>query len=232
MNAKTKTAAVATSAANDGSNEVVLLIKQAITHSKGAEKSARDAAKLAVAKFERGDMADPEAYRAILAKYHAPLAESKHVKDTFSAAVSLLLAGEVVRVAASAVTTGKNAVSFTSPEMLAAGEVADPEKTTTEYTVEDVLAKFGSDNLKRAARVAREAIGVAGAGGGRPEKAKAKPEGGRLPISEEVAFILASPGSPTFKALAAAIEGAGFTLTPNGKAPRSETAKQLAAANK
>ncbi len=237
MNTKTKTVAAAVEY-NEAETAVVKLIESAVKHSTAADSTAREAAAKAIAAHDKGEQSEAEAYAAIVARYASALSNNKHVKDVFSAAVSVLLRGREVTLVASAFAPQKGGkLSVKAPEVLAQDERApganaleNDGKEARTLSAADCVTKLSSDLLKKVAAVSRQEMGIGGTGGRPQAKKETKPTAGRLPINEEVAFILASPDSPAFLALTAAIAEAGYKLVRTEK-KAGHLAAELAAAN-
>lgn len=160
-----------------------------------ADKFAREAAIIA---DENDYITAPptERLESILALYKTSLTH-KAVKESFSAALAILIADKPVRIAASAKTekaTGQ--VTFTAPEALppvaVKHEILPEGKAVTEMSPTDALAKLTTGVMKQAATAAREALGVARAkGGGRKAS---QPEGRRAPFYDELGVALRDAG--------------------------------------
>jgi len=185
MNTKAQIAAAVANVA------VVAKINAANESAKSADAMAREAATLAN-ESDHVDEADcGKRLDLILALYMSVLTH-KAVKESFSAALAILVADKPVRIEASAVTTAANGkMTFKSPEVLepvaASGEVVDPEKSITELSAGDAVMKLAADTMKAAATVARKAVGRGRAtGGGRPSTKPAV----RAPFLDELAGFI------------------------------------------
>jgi len=170
-------------------------INAANDSAKTADAMAREAAALAnesdyVDEGDAGKRLD-----AILALYMSSLTH-KAVKESFSAALAILVADKPVRIESSAVTTAANGrMTFKAPEVLAPvadkAEVLDPEKTVTELAAGDAVMKLAAETMKAAATAARESIGRGRATGGGRKSTKEAP---RAPWFDELAGVINDHG--------------------------------------
>jgi hypothetical protein len=155
-----------------------------------ADKTARNAATLANASDLLDEADCGKRLDGILALY-MPNLTHKAVRESFSAALAILIADKPVRMASTAVTTkADGTVSFASSEALAPvadkNEILPEGKTVTELSAEDSVAKLQVGALKQAATAAREVIGRARAAGGGRKATKAE----RAPFFDEMAAVL------------------------------------------
>lgn len=170
-------------------------INAANESAKTADAMAREAATLAnesdyVDEGDAGKRLD-----SILALYAGVLTH-KAVKESFSAALAILVADKPVRVESSAVTTLANGrMTFKAPEILAPvaekNEVLNPEKTVTELAAGDAVMKLAADTMKAAATAARESIGRGRATGGGRKSTKDAP---RAPWFDELSGVINDHG--------------------------------------
>lgn len=152
---------------------VVAKIESANASAKTADTLAREAATLADT-TDYLDMVDlGNRLDSILALY-MPTLIHKTVKESFSAALAILVADKPVRIEASSVTTstvnGQEKVSFKAPEILTPvadkNEIATPDKSITTMEPGDAVMKLAADTMKAAATAARNTIGRGRAQGG------------------------------------------------------------------
>ena len=166
---------------------VTLKLQSANESARTADQYAREAATMA---NEHDYLQSKPAERLdkILSLYMADLTH-KAVKESFSAALAILVADKPVRIAASEKTEKANgALGFKAPEALTPvaekGEVPPADKAITELSAEDAVGKLTTNVLKQAATAAREALGVGRAKGAGAVKAT-KTE--RAPFMQEFA---------------------------------------------
>lgn len=154
---------------------VSLKLQGANESARTADAMAREAAVLAN-DSDYLDSKPTERLEKILSLYMADLTH-KAVKESFSAALAILVADKPVRIAASEksenMATGK--LGFKAPEALSPvppkGEVLPEGKGVTELSADDAVSKLTTNVLKQAATAAREALGVGRAKGAGPVKA-------------------------------------------------------------
>jgi hypothetical protein len=188
MNAKTE-GVVAVVVANVA---VVSKIEGANASAKTADTLAREAATLADAS-DYLDMVDlGKRLDAILALYMSVLTH-KAVKESFSAALAILVADKPVRIEASAKTEAANGkLTFKAPEVLAPvaekNEVATADKSITTLEPGDAVMRLAADTMKAAATAARNTIGRGRAQGGGRKTTKATE---RAPFADELVAHLA-----------------------------------------
>ena len=149
---------------------VVAKIESANASAKTADTLAREAATLAdttdyLETVDLGARLD-----AILALY-IPTLTHKAVKESFSAALAILVADKPVRIEASAKTEAANGkLTFKAPEVLAPiadkNEIVDADKSITTLEPGEAVMKLAADTMKQAATAARSTIGRARASGG------------------------------------------------------------------
>jgi hypothetical protein len=171
--------------------QVTEKINLANESAKTADATAREAATLANESDYTDEGDAGKRLDSILALYMSVLTH-KAVKESFSAALAILVADKPVRVESSAVTTSANGrMTFKAPEVLTPvadkAEVLNPEKSVTELTAGDAVMKLAADTMKAAATAARESIGRGRAtGGGRKSTAPAL----RAPWFDELAGVI------------------------------------------
>jgi hypothetical protein len=169
---------------------VTLKLQGANESARTADTMAREAAIIAN-DSDYLDAKPTERLEKILALYMADLTH-KAVKESFSAALAILVADKPVRIAASEksenMATGK--LGFKTPEALPPiapkGEILPEGKGVTELSADDAVAKLTTNVLKQAATAAREALGVNRAKGGGRTAAKESKEA-RAPFMAEFA---------------------------------------------
>ena len=175
---KTTTTTTIASAATTvvASAAVIAKIEAANVSAKTADTLAREAATMADA-TDYVDMVDLGArLDAILALY-MPALSHKAVKESFSAALAILVADKPVRIEATAKTESANGkLTFKAPEVLAPvadkNEIATPDKSVTTLEPGEAVLKLAADTMKAAATAARATIGRARAPGGGRKVAK------------------------------------------------------------
>ena len=172
--------------------QVTEKINLANESAKSADAMAREAATIANESdyTEEGDAG--KRLDSILALYMSVLTH-KAVKESFSAALAILVADKPVRIEAtsSTVTPATGKITFKAPEILSPvadkNEVLNPEKGVTELSAGDAVMKLAADTMKAAATAARESIGRGRAtGGGRKSTAPAL----RAPWFDELAGVI------------------------------------------
>jgi hypothetical protein len=159
---------------------------------KSADATAREAATLANESDYTDEGDAGKRLDNILALYMSVLTH-KAVKESFSAALAILVADKPVRIEAtsSTVTPATGKITFKAPEILSPvadkNEVLNPEKGVTELSAGDAVMKLAADTMKAAATAARESIGRGRAtGGGRKSTAPAL----RAPWFDELAGVI------------------------------------------
>lgn len=152
---------------------VTLKLAAAVESATTADQFAREAATLAN-ESDFPNAAPVDRLEKILALYAGSLTH-KAVKESFSAALVVLVADKPVRIAASEkAEKASGSLRFTAPEALspvaAKGEILPEGKAVTELSGADAVAKLAVGVLKQAATAAREALGVGRAKGAGPKK--------------------------------------------------------------
>lgn len=154
---------------------VTLKLAAAVESATTADQFAREAATLAN-DSDFPNAAPVDRLEKILALYSGSLTH-KAVKESFSAALVVLVADKPVRIAATEkAEKATGAIRFTAPEALspvaAKGEILPEGKVVTELSAGDAVSKLAVGVLKQAATAAREALGVGRAKGAGPKKAE------------------------------------------------------------
>lgn len=217
MNAKTEavTAIVAAAA-------VAVVLDDACKEAASADRKAREAAVAAV-KAAGAPVGEAGVHVAAILAAYAPHLANKTVKDSFSAAVAVLVSARPVIVCGTEIGERKGgALTVKAPEILAADEVAPDGKITRTLEPSAAVANLACDVLRRAAASARETMGYGrkAAGGGRPAKA----QGVRAPFAEELAAQLGNAAG--FLHLQAMLKPLGYTLVAlEAPVPKKRVAK-------
>lgn len=169
---------------------VVAALREATEADLTVSLAARQAASLAHQSDFIGETDKAKRVAAILDLYMPELSR-KSVKEQFSAAVAVLVRDEPIRIAASAKTEKADGkLSFTAPEILAKGEASAPDKAVTTVTAKDAVEKLTAPELRAAATVARQELGIGRApGAGRKPTVKSG-ESTRAPFFDELAAVL------------------------------------------
>jgi hypothetical protein len=220
----TNAATIATDAA------VAKTLDSACKDATSADRKARDAAAAAVkAAGTAHGLARGVLNNAILAAY-GPHLGVKSVRDSFSAALVLLIADVPVTIAADSIAENKAGnLTFKSPAVLGKDERAGEEQITRTLSAADTVAKVSTNVLKAAATVARAALGTAKPAeskGGRPGKVTVT-KGTRAPFADELVAQLADTAG--FLRLQDMLRPHGYMLTaieqPAAPAVSAETPK-------
>lgn len=172
---------------------VVTTLRAANESAKTADKLAREAAVAANAADYLDEANCGIRLDSILTLYIGELTH-KNVKDSFSAALAILVADKPVRVEASAKTENANGtLTFKAPEVLepTGNEAPTEGKAITTLEAGDAVRKLAADVMKKAATTARQAIGRGRSEGGGRKSTKA-PE--RAPFMDELVAVLRDEG--------------------------------------
>lgn len=172
---------------------VVASLRSANESAKTADKLAREAA-LAANGSDYLDEADCGVRLDSILALYMPELTHKNVKESFSAALAILVADKPVRIEASAKTENANGtVSFKAPEVLdpTGSEAAAEGKAITTLDAGDAVMKLAADVMKKAATSARQAIGRGRAEGGGRKSAKPAE---RAPFMDEFLSCLENDG--------------------------------------
>lgn len=164
------TSPAATATVATANAAVTAKIESANTSAKTADTLAREAATLANESDYPNEADAGKRLDAILALY-MPVLTHKAVKESFSAALAILVADKPVRIEAAAKTEAANGkLTFKAPEVLTPvadkNEILDADKTVTTLEPGDAVMRLAADTMKAAATSARAAIGRGRATGG------------------------------------------------------------------
>lgn len=223
MNAKAKTPVAAAAVATAGEvadSNVVKTLQEANKLAASAQGKSRAAA---LAAWETSAYLGSPTRAADLQRLYSRELANDVVKQAFSNALVILQAGQPVRVAFTAMTeTPKTgAVSFTAGDVLAVGEVPDPEKAVRTFKPEEAIAAFTKADLTAAAKAAREFLGTARKAGGGRKASTPTTAGGRAPFADELRALMADVAGR--KMIAGILQDCGFTMV----AAKADTATRV-----